>query len=109
MTISGRGFPDSSLTQLGNTVNISVGGQPCSVVSSTYSTVVCSTPSQAQQPQQQSVAMADGSVLYPVSLVGSLKLACIVKGRMVVGGGSWGTRPLRRSSRSSRALPWPTA
>ncbi len=50
LTISGRGFPTLSLG-LNDTVVVSVQGVPCTVLSSTYSTITCRTgPQPATDP-----------------------------------------------------------
>ena len=66
LTITGRGFPDTSAPLLNNIVNITIKGQPCTVVSSNYTTVLCSTPAQGTLVQP-TVTLANGTVVYPVS------------------------------------------
>ena len=66
LTITGRGFPDTSAPLLNNVVNITIKGQPCTVVSSNYTTVLCSTPAQGTLVQP-TVTLANGTVVYPVS------------------------------------------
>lgn len=47
-------------------VNITIKGQPCTIVSSNYTTVLCSTPAQGTLVQP-TVTLANGTVVYPVS------------------------------------------
>ncbi|GIL53447.1 hypothetical protein Vafri_9024 [Volvox africanus] len=61
LRISGRGFSDLGLG-LGDTVNVSTAGVPCSVVNSTYDTIFCITGPKAAQPSVTSNAV---NGLYP--------------------------------------------
>ena len=53
VTITGRGFPDLSLG-LGHKLDVSMGGSPCTVLTSTYTTITCRT-----SPQPASAVAAE--------------------------------------------------
>ncbi|KAG1667228.1 hypothetical protein FOA52_009793 [Chlamydomonas sp. UWO 241] len=65
LTITGKGFPSSSAPLLGDAITIEVGGQPCSVITSTYSLVKCRTPSESGSTFHGGLTAPNGTVLYP--------------------------------------------
>jgi hypothetical protein len=65
ITISGRGFPDSSHHLLGNSLEVNVRGAPCKVEYSDYTTIRCRTPAEADAVAQISMDI-DGTTFYPV-------------------------------------------
>ena len=65
ISISGSGFPDSNFPLPSNTLSITLGGRPCSVVKSNFSTIQCYTPAQPLAPSPAPVTLANGTSLYP--------------------------------------------
>ncbi len=69
VVLAGRGFPDLSLG-LGETVVVDVAGSPCTVLSSNFTHIVCTTgPEQNGYPEPQPI---DG--VWPSELAASMTL-----------------------------------